>query len=255
VRPRAREFALALVIGVVCAQPVRARIRFPSVADQVVGVPRDGIPAWRDGAARSRVEVGDMALFGIAGLRLTGVRTAARIGAFAVRVGVAQIASPVGSQARVSVEGGYAGRSGWYVGLRAGTERVALDSSPVANAVITGAVSSVDVGPVTTRADVESKGVGDGRFVSMNLSVAARVSRAAVIIATAHVDPPGAMGVGVAAFAPIHPALALLAGYDDASETLRGGLEFQTRRWEFSLGLFQHAVLGLSQGVSLAWLW
>ena len=69
---------------------------------------------------------------------------------------------------------------------------------------------------------------------------------------TVRIDGDRFVGAGIAAVARLHRSLALLAGYDDGSESARAGVVIDWRGVELATGVFQHPVLGMSQAVSIA---
>lgn len=247
-----REVVLAVVACAVLAPPCRARLLFPSVVDRTLGIEAAGSTFRPFESDRARVEVADMALFGIAGLQVAGVRGAVAPGAWTVRAELARIASPVGSESRVAVDAGFTEHGRWSIAVRAGLAGVAIAGAPGENRPIAGVTSRVDVGSVTTCADIESAGLGADRRVAMHLALAARIAPG-IVVSTFHVDGPGTMAVAVAAGVRLHPSLALLTGYDDGTETLSGVVAVRVRGCELAAGVYRHAVLGLSQGVTLTW--
>ncbi len=250
-RPRRGELVVAL-LACLSAGVAHARLSFPSVTERALGVGGTDVAHAHGSASRSYAEVADAELFGIAGLRATGVRAGVRAGPFPVGVAAMQIAAPVGAQTRVSADAGYEA-GGWSAAVRVGIERLALDAGASDAAIVAGVASRVTLGPVTSIAEVESIGAGETREIWIRFATVARAGRVADIVTSARVTAPGSMALGVGMRAALHPALALLAGYDDGTETLSAGVAIAVRRWELSAGVFRHAVLGLSQSVSLAW--
>jgi len=252
----ARREVIAALVTCLTAGVAQARVLFPSVTERALGV---GPAAVRDptpgNAPQMCIEVADAELFGIAGLRASGARGTVRTGPCRVGVEITQIAAPVGSQTRVAADIGYASPSRWSAALRVGTERLVLDGVDGEAAVVAGVLSSADLGPATVLAEVESIGDGDAREIWMRLATVARAGTIARIVTSARVATPGGAALGVGVRAVLHPALSLLAGYDDGAETLSAGVAVAVRRWELSAGVFRHAVLGLSQSVSLVGSW
>ena len=82
-----RSAELAFVLAFAAAD-AGARIDFPSVADRTVGI-RAGADGFGPEAPWS-VETGDVELFGIAGLRVAGVRARGRMGAVPAGVSLAR---------------------------------------------------------------------------------------------------------------------------------------------------------------------
>ncbi len=200
----------------------------------------------------TRIEVADAQLYGIAGLRVSGVRASGVLGACVLRGEVAQIGSPVGAESRGAIDVAVGSHARWTFGGRAGLARLAIAEATSESRPIVGLVSQVVVGAVTTRVDVETEGLDAARVMTMCVAVAARVS-SGTVVSTVRADGPGAMAIGVSASVTLHPAFALLAGFDDGTETISGAVAVRVRGCEVCAGVYRHAVLGMSQGISLVW--
>jgi hypothetical protein len=228
---------------------------FPSVVERVIGTRIDMAPvraALSDTTAHVRAEVADAELYGIEGLRTSGVRASGAVRAFFVTGTLTTIDAIVGSQQRAVVEAGYSMRRRWQGALRVGSERVDLDGRSSLSTHVAGVASRVDVGRVTTVADIEAMDV-DGAGYESSLSLAVRVrAGAAQLIGSIRIDGDRFVGAGVGALARLHRSLALLAGYDDGSESMRAGVVIDWHGVELATGVFQHPVLGMSQAVSIA---
>ena len=245
---------MAVVVALVACD-ARAQIPFPSVVDRVIGVRLDGSRALLAGEPDgARIEFGDLELFGVAGLRLSGTRAAGRVRGLALGAELSRLGAPIGSHSRATVRAGLESAR-WRVALRAGVESLTLAGAPGESALVTGLVSGVDVAGASLVADVESIAGSAGRATFMTVALAGRVADRATVVTSMRYDGPGALAVGAAAVVPVHRALSLLAGYDDGTETARVGATIRAGRWSLATGAFRHAVLGMSQGVSLAVTW
>jgi hypothetical protein len=232
----------------------RARVEFPSVTERVAGARLAVAPAAAlDDSARAcvRLECGDIELFGIAGLRASGVRAVAARGPVLAGAELVHLGAPVGSQTRLVVEAGGAARGAWEGAVRAGVERLALDGFPGEDTGIIGVINRVDVGRMSAVADVEVE-LSSPRSSTVALALGARAGPAR-LSATLRIDDGRLSAAGASVSARLHPRLALLCGYDDASTSLRAGALVRAGGMEFAFGAFQHPVLGTSQGVSVAW--
>jgi hypothetical protein len=251
-----RFLSRAVVVLGACAAAgtARAQLRFPSMAERVAGARVDVAPpraAFAPEPAALRVEFGDLELFGIPGLRLGGVRAAFWHRGACFSGSIAQVSSPVGAQSRALAEAGYARRSGWQGAVRAGVERLALDGAAPERRWVTGVISRVDAGPVAAIADVER--VAGEHVYATSLALTVLVSAgAARLVANVRIDGDRFVGAGVGVAARLHSALCLMAGYDDGAQTARAGVVVAWRRIEIAAGVFQHPVLGQSQGVTVA---
>jgi hypothetical protein len=165
---------------------------------------------------------------------------------------VASVEAPVGAQARVVIEAGYALRHRWQLGARFGVERLSLDDNADVSTHVAGVASRVDAGRVTMVADLEiidTYGVG----YQTSLSLGSRVRGGpAQLIGTVRIDGDRYVGAGVALFARLDRRLALLAGYDDGTESMRAAVVIDVRGIEVATGVFEHPVLGMSQTMSIA---
>lgn len=247
--------AALVLVGAVAAQ-AQGRVEFPSVVDRCIGVRADAgsghVVALGTGAPGC-VEAGDLELFGVAGLRVAGVRASGRAGRVPLGVSAAQLMAPVGSETRVEFELGYAPGARWRASLRAGIELVAIDGAAPERARVVGVLSRADAGPVTALADVDVVARDETRDVEVTIGVIARAGDAASVVGTARFDGVGVAAAGVALVSRLSSALSLAAGYDDGTESVRGAAVVSLSNWRVCTGVFYHAVLGVSHGVTIAW--
>ncbi len=244
------------VWSVVAARAASAGLVFPSVVERVIGTRIDMAPvrdALSDTTSHVRVEAADAELYGIEGLRTSGVRASGAVRALFFTGTLTNIDAPVGSQNRIVTEVGYSLRHRWQGAVRAGVDRLSLDGNPALTSHVVGVTSRIDVGRVTTLADVEAIDVyGPGYQTSISLSARVR-SGPAQLIGNIRIDGDRFTGASIAALARLHRSLALLAGYDDGSESMRAAVVIDWRGVEVATGIFQHPVLGMSQGMSVSW--
>jgi hypothetical protein len=242
----------AVLVG---ATSALAGVEFPSVIDRVVGIRTDAgagdfVVSGRRGLPCA--EAGDVELFGIAGLRVSGARASSDFGACSVGASASQLMSPVGSETRAYLEGGYQASARWLCAVRAGTEIVSIEG-PGESALVTGVFSRANLGAVSAIADVDVVSRESGRDVDVTLGVVARAGRTTTIVGSARFDGTQVVAAGVALVSRLAGALALLAGYDDGTESVRGAAVVSLSRWRVSTGVFYHGVLGVSHGVTVAW--
>lgn len=205
------------------------------------------------GTSRARcAEAGDVELFGIAGLRVSGVRASNDFGAWSIGASAAQLMSPVGSETRTYLEGGYQAGARWLCAARVGVETVSVGGVS-ARSLVTGVLSRADLGAISTVADVDVVSWENEREIDVTLGVVARLGRAATVVGNARFDGTNVVAAGVALVSRLTGALALLAGYDDGTDSVRGAAVIGLSNWRVSTGVFYHGVLGVSHGVSVAW--
>jgi hypothetical protein len=237
------------------ARAASAGLVFPSVVERVIGARIDMAPvreALSDTTSRARVEVADAEWYGIEGLRTNGVRAAGAVRAVFFTGSVATVDAAVGTQARVVVEVGYTLRHRWQACVRGGIERLSLAGNPQLTTRVAGMASRIDVGRFTTVADLDATDTaGPGYETSLSLAARTRAGPAQ-LIGTIRIDGDRYIGAGIAVFARLHRSLALLAGYDDGSESMRAGMVIDWHGVEVATGVFGHPVLGMSQAVSIA---
>jgi hypothetical protein len=226
------------------------------VVERVIGARIDVAPvreALSDTTSHVRVEVADAELYGIEGLRTNGVRASGAVRALFFTGTLTSIVAPVGSQTRVVAEAGYSLRHRWQGALRAGVERLSLDGTADFTSRVAGVSSRVDVGRVTTVADIELVDTPGAGYES-SLSLAGRVRAGpAQLIGNIRIDGDRFVGAGIAAVVRLQRSLALLAGYDDGTESMRGAIVVDWRGIEVATGVFQHPVLGMSREISVSW--
>ena len=250
-----RRVVCLSVVLCVLARAASAGLVFPSVVERVIGARMELAPgreALSYTTARVRAEVADAELYGIEGLRTNGIRAAGAVRAVFFTGSVASIDAPVGSQARVVIEAGYLLRHRWQGAVRAGIERLELNGYPTLTTHVAGVASRVDAGRVSAVADLDLEdtfGVG----YETSLSFASRVRAGPLqLIGNIRIDGDRYVGAGIAACMRLERSLALLAGYDDGSESVRAGVVIDWRGIEVATGVFEHPVLGMSQVLSIA---
>lgn len=229
-----------------------AALAFPSIANHVQGARIDVAPSRADGSlATWRVEVADAELFGVAGLRSSGVRASGRAGPWIVNAAAVQVSSPVGDHARAVLEAGFVIRGAWQGAVRAGAERLALDATRPLHARVTGLASRIDAGRVSLLADVEWI-EGDGADDTSIVLASRFRAGAARLTGTLRIDGDRFVGAGISLCARVHRDLDVLAGYDDGAGSLRAAVIIHAGMLDMATGVWQHPVLGLSHGVSVA---
>ncbi len=246
---------LAAVASAFLAGSAVAQVTFPSVVDRAVGVRTALYPGAVEGNEPRRwsVEVADAELFGIAGLRVVGVQSAAMLGPAMLRIELAQIDSPVGGHTRVVVEAGHAHAGVWQGGMRAGVEQVDLRGVLSERSLLGGAFSRADLGPVSLVADVEAMSGAFVRSTSVSVAVLGRAGAMATVVGSLRFDGSRVVAAGVAVVARPDARLGLIAGYDDGTDTSRVAARIVMDRVEVATGVAHHAVMGLSHGVSVTW--
>jgi len=232
-----------------------AQVTYPSVVDRAVGVRTALHPGAVGENVRPRwcVEVADAELFGIAGLRVVGVQSAATLGPAMLRIELAQVASPVGDHTRGVVEAGHVHAGGWQGGVRAGVERVALRGALPERTLVGGVFSRAELGPVSLVADVEAMSGAFVRSTSVSIAALGRAGAIATVVGSLRFDGSRMVAAGVAVVARPDARLRLIAGYDDGTDTSRVAARIAVGRVEVATGVTHHAVLGLSHGLSVTW--
>jgi len=247
-----RSAACSVLMLLLFAPHVRAEVAFPGVAERVLGFRADDVTVHARTGARWRVEVADQELFGIAGLRASGVRAESFGNTLGWLLETSRVSAGVGAHTRL-VAGASATSSGWRGGLRAGVERVALDGARAEHAAVLGVTSRIDSGAASLMADLD---VVSGYYVQsrvLTLAALGQVSSLLTITACARFDGARLVSLGCAASARVAGRVVLAAGYDDGTMTSRAGVGVAAGDLEVWAGAWQHAVLGVSQGVSVAW--
>ena len=244
-----------MVGSVLLAGPAAGQVTFPSVGDRAVGMRTALYPGAGEGNERPRwsAEVADAELFGIAGLRVVGVQSAATLGPAMLRMELAQIDSPVGEHTRGVVEAGHVHAAVWQGAVRAGIERVTLRGVLPERMWVSGAFSRADLGPIALVADVEAISGAFARSTSVSIAVLGRASTLATVVGSLRFDGSRVVAAGVAVVARPAARLRLIAGYDDGTDTSRVAAHIVVDRVEVATGVTHHAVLGLSHGVSVTW--
>ncbi len=239
----------------VTAVPARAQVPAASVADRIAGVRFDVMPPLvAHDAAQGTAEFSDVELFGVSGLRLSGARILTRVGAVPAGIEIARLGAPVGSHTRATVLVGVSSPR-WHVALRGGVELLSLDGMPGESSTVAALVSVVDAGGAVLLADVETIAGRSGRATFLRIAACGRVAGRSRMLASMRYDGPGALSLGIALAVMLHRSLSLMAGWDDGTETARAGAVVKAGRLALTTAVFQHAVLGVSQGASLAVVW
>lgn len=254
-RVRQSDASVFAAMLAVVAVPAGAQVPAASVADRIAGVRFDVMPPLvAHDVSRGSAEFSDVELFGVSGLRLSGARILTHVGAMPAGLEISRLGAPVGSHARATVVAGVSS-SRWRVALRGGVELLALDGSPGESSTVAALVSVVDTGGATLLADVETIAGREGRATFLKVAACGRLAGRSRMLASMRYDGPGALSLGIALAVMLHRSLSLLAGWDDGTETARAGVLLKAGRLALTTAVFQHAVLGVSQGASLAVVW
>jgi hypothetical protein len=166
---------------------------------------------------------------------------------------LATVAAPIGSETRATLDVGHEPSARSLVAARVGIETVSLEGFAGARSIVVGLLARSRVGRMSVVADVDVASDPHQRRVVLALGAIARAGGAATIVATARFDGSSVVALGASVVSRLHESLCLLAGYDDGTESVRGAAVVSFAGWQVSTGVFHHAVLGLSHGVTLAW--
>ena len=249
-----RSLRLAALLVALHARDAHGTLAFPSVVEHVTGVRLDVAPvrsSIHDERASLRIEAGDVELYGIRGLRSAGVRASGQVRSIILATAMVNVASPVGVHQRATIEAGCAIGEVWQGAVRAGAERLSLNATDTVTWRVAGVMSRVDVGRVSMLADLDVIEGVQRHETALALSARVRAG-AAQLVGTMRIDGDRFAGAGIAAIARVHSMLALLTGYDDGSASLSAAIVIDWRSFEIATGVFQHPVLGMSQGVTVA---
>ena len=210
------------------------------------------------GSPSFRVEASEIALYGVPGLRLSGVRVGGRAGAVSLVAEAARLSADGGSETRLAVTPAVFLSNWWAASLGLVYESAVVDGMPSARlASATGRSlvrlsRTVSVGGEVARYRLFGE-ANDGADVTM--AVVVRPLDGATIRAV----------VAVGRWSGAQPSLSttigsprrfrLTIGYESSSEALKGALAVSLGGLTCAAGANYHPVLGSRHGVTLTWGW
>jgi hypothetical protein len=239
-------------------------LEYPSIEESVAGVRGilcGAFPLYADtqGAARSArvaVEASENLLFGISGLRTSGVRLGVRVGS-AVFVGEAtQLTADVGREARYAFAPALFVRDLWAVSVGVVYEGAFVDGFPPARMVSVCGRSlirlsqSVRVGGEIDRYRVHGE-PGGGADVSIVVLV--RPVPGALFRGVVELGRWGGAQPSLSTTVEALPALRLSFGYEGATDALKGAVAVGIGGLTCAAGVIYHPVLGARKGVTVSW--
>jgi hypothetical protein len=237
-------------------------LEHPSIEQSAAGV--RGIlfytlsPIGTMAAASLAVEVSELALYGISGLSVSGVRIGTRKGPVALVGEAARLDADVGHETRLALTPTVFWSNRWAASLGVVYESAVVDGMAPARLVsatgqslvkLSGAVS-VGGGVARYRGRGETS---DGADVT--LAVLVRPVTGAIIRAVVDVGRwTGAQPTVSTTVGSLSP-LRLTLGYDAATEALKGALAVGLGGLSCAVGAHHHPTLGPRYGVTLLWGW
>jgi hypothetical protein len=201
-------------------------------------------------ARHATVEVADAELFGVAGLRASGVRASAPLWRFVAAVELVRVGSDVASESRATLRlaTGAVAVELSVERAQAGTRTAGLSAIGVMARLPVGRHSRVlfYAGGLGVRGSYDP---GFDAAIDIQLQPVPAVVLDLGVALHRRYGETLRLSVEVRAATP----LALSAGYDAATETAGAAVRVSMRALSVEVGASVHAVLGASQRVSLRW--
>ena len=201
-------------------------------------------------ARNFRIEVSDAELFGIAGLRSSGVRATAPVWMTSLQLELVRTGNELAAETRATLR-----VAAGPVAIEAGVERAVADARS-ASLTSMGVRARLPVGARTVllfhAGGIGVAGIYDPGF-DAEVALVLRPAEAVRFEAALLVHRRYGETLRLAAEVRAGPPLALRAGFDAAAENASAGIRVRVRAMSLEVGADVHAVLGLSQRVSLIW--
>jgi hypothetical protein len=237
-------------------------LEHPSIEESVAGV--RGIlfqtpsPVGTSGTASLRVEAAEAALYGIAGLHVSGLRAEVRTGAVSLVAEAAVLASDVGRETRVALTPAVFVSGRWAASLGLIHETAAVEGLPAARLLSVTGRSLVRLsGRMSVGGEVSRYRLCAEANDGADLQMAVIVTPIAGALIRAVVDIGRWAGAqpSISATVASPGGLRLSLGYEAGTEALKGALAVGLRALTCAAGAHRHPVLGSRYGVTLSWEW
>jgi len=197
-----------------------------------------------------RVEVADAELYGVAGLRATGVRASVPVWRLTAAVELVRVGSDAMSESRATLY-----LAAGVVALEMGLERVTAGTRN-AGLVSVGAMARLPAGSgahlLFHATGLGVRGTYDPGF-DAGVDIELRPVEAVTLYVGASIHRRYGESLRLSAEVRTATPLTLSAGFDAATETAGAGVRVSVRALSVEFGADVHAVLGVSQRVSLQW--
>ena len=213
-----------------------------------IAFPGRRLYAWP--AHAPRFEVADAELFGVAGLRASGVRASVPVWRLTVAVELVRLGTDVVSESRATLL-----LAAGVVAFEVGVERVAAGTRAAGLASV-GVMARLPVGRGAHvrfhAAGIGVRGTYDPGF-DAGIDIELRPVQAVTIDVGASIHRRYGESLRLSVEVRTPTPLSLSAGFDAATETAGAGVRVSVRALSIEFGADVHAVLGVSQRVSLQW--
>jgi hypothetical protein len=208
------------------------------------------------GTSSLRVELSEIVLYGVSGLRIAGARVGGRAGAASLVANVARLSADVGSETRIALTPAVFLTGRWAASLGLVYESAAIDGmQPARLASATGRSLVILTRAVAVGGEVAGYRLSgednDGADVTMAVVVTplAGATIRAVIAMGRRSNAQAALSATVCASGRFRVTI----GYEAWTEALKGAVAVSLGGLTCAAGVHIHPVLGVRQGVSLAW--
>jgi hypothetical protein len=270
-----RALALVLAFTVVTSHGrafALGGLRHPSVEELVTGTrgilaptlaplsrPRASVLLRADSTAArpgpAMVRVSEELLYGISGLRTSGVMAGASVAGLFVAGEAAQLSSPLGNETRLAATAALCA-PGWAVSVGGVYDGVFLMGMAGADLVSISVSSLVWVnGYVRVGGSVDRLRIAGEEYpgADVSLVLASELAAGVSLFGTVEFDRRGGAVPGAAAtVAGLGPARFGL-GYEIGPDVLKGSLAVRWRAFDFAAGVCYHPVLGEKREITLTW--
>jgi hypothetical protein len=235
-------------------------LEHPSVEQAAAGV--DGILFYTlstDGTAAAApfyVEATEIALYGVAGLRLSGIRAGARLGAVWLVAEAARLGADIGHETRLAVTPAVFVSGRWAASVGLVHECAHIDGMDAAH------LTSVTARSLVRLSDAASVGGEVGRYrLCGEANDGADVSLCALVRPLPGTVIRAVVGIGrwvgaqptVSTSVAVFGAVRLTMGYQAATDALNGAVAFGVGGLGCAAGAQLHPTLGTRHGVAVTW--
>jgi hypothetical protein len=199
------------------------------------------------------VEAGQHFLYGVPGLETVQFRIGARRRELGGLVSSTFLSSTVGHEYRIALEPFFQrGNAGFGVALS--YQSLRLERFAGVGLATLGAQACVELSrSIRLGYSIDNIRLSGVAYQGADTALYLVVQRGVSIIAQTRLSRDGTVEMSFASWARIGRALAIAAGYDDASGLLKAGVALGVRAATVSVGASMHPFLGFSKSVFLTW--
>jgi len=202
------------------------------------------------------VEISEVELYGVSGLRTPGVRVGFRRGSVSLVGEAAQLSSDIGSETRMSLTSAIYARDRWASSVGLVHESAAIDGLASARLVSLTARSRIRLSnAIFVGSEIAGLRLAGESYDGVDAAVVVSVRPAsyAAVYAALEFDRWTGVQPSVSTVLAGYNTFRVLFGYEGVTDTIKGALAIDRAGFVVAVGATYHPVLGARQGITVSW--